>query len=129
MMLNKTSACLYTLSNDIYTSKNFPTNIYLFRVNNSNTRKRCEICSKLTIKSPQRRSTVFIVNFEHVSHLFTPFSSVSTVGFEQVNICWVPPYQFMNVEINYCCNYIRRCTKILVKWLFIKMPVIRNSRS
>ena len=116
MMLNKTSACLYTLSNDIYTSKNFPTNIYLFRVNNSNTRKRCEICSKLTIKSPQRRSTVFIVNFEHVSHLFNPFSSVSTVGFEQVNICWVPPYQFMNVEINYCCNYIRRCTKILVKW-------------
>ena len=126
MMLNKTSSCLYTLSNDIYTSKNFRQAFICS--NNSNTRKRCEICSKLTMKSPQR-STVFVVNFEHVSHLFTPFSSVSTVGFEQVNICWVPPYQFMNVEINYCCNYIRRCTKILVKWLFIKMPVIRNSRS
>ena len=51
---------------------------------NSNTRKRCEICSKLTIKSPQQLSTVFI---EHISYLFTPFSTVSTVGFEQVDVC------------------------------------------
>ena len=28
-----------------------PTNIYLFKVNNRNTRKRCEICSKLTGKT------------------------------------------------------------------------------
>ena len=30
---------------------NNPANIYLFKVNNKNTRKRCEICSKLTIKT------------------------------------------------------------------------------
>ena len=34
---------------------------------------RCEICSKLTIKTPERRhrhrSAVFIVNFEHILHL------------------------------------------------------------
>ena len=30
-------------------------NIYLFKVNNGNTRKRFEICSKLTIKTPERR--------------------------------------------------------------------------
>ena len=76
MMLNKASAYLYILGNDIY----------LFIVNNSNTRKRCEICSKLTIKPPQRRSTVFVVNFEHISYLFTPFSSVSTVGFPTLPI-------------------------------------------
>ena len=29
--------------------------IYLFKVNNRNTRKRCEIRSKLTIKTPERR--------------------------------------------------------------------------
>ena len=29
-----------------------PANVYLFKVNNS-TRKRCEICSKLTIKTPE----------------------------------------------------------------------------
>ena len=52
----------------------YPTNIYLFKVNNGNTRKKCEICSKLTIKTPeQRRSGVFIVNFEHISQLFLVF--------------------------------------------------------
>ena len=29
--------------------------IYLFKVSNRNTRTRCEICSKLTIKTPERR--------------------------------------------------------------------------
>ena len=47
-----------------------PANIYLFKVNNRNTRKRCEICSRLTIKTPERRqlprSVVFIVYFEHI---------------------------------------------------------------
>ena len=28
--------------------------IYLFKVNNRNTGKKCEICSKLTIKTPGR---------------------------------------------------------------------------
>ena len=55
--------------------------------------------------SLQRRSTVFIVNFEYISYLFTRFSSVSTVTFEQLNVCWVPLYQFINVEITYCCKY------------------------
>ena len=30
----------------------FPANICLFKVHNRNTRKRCEICLKLTIKTP-----------------------------------------------------------------------------
>ena len=29
-------------------------NFYLFKVNKRNTRKSCEICSKLTIKTPKR---------------------------------------------------------------------------
>ena len=33
----------------------FPANIYLFKGNDRNTRKRCEIYSKLTIKTPERR--------------------------------------------------------------------------
>ena len=47
--------------------------IYLFKVNSRNTRARCEICLKLTIKTRERcqwhRSGVLIVNFEHISHL------------------------------------------------------------
>ena len=54
-----------------------PVNIYLFKVNNRNTRKRCEICPNLAIKTPEqrqwRRSGVFIVNFEHIFHLFLVF--------------------------------------------------------
>ena len=38
---------------------------------------RCEICSKLIIKTPERRqwrrSDVFIVNFENISHLLLVF--------------------------------------------------------
>ena len=79
----------------------FPANNYLFKVNNKNDRKRCEICSKLTMKTPERRhlypiktsekqrfpdvfigyrrrrSGVFIVNFEYnISHLFLVFLSL-----------------------------------------------------
>ena len=48
----------------------------MFKVNNRNTRTRCEICSKLT-KTPERRqwrrSGDFIVNIEHFSHLVLVF--------------------------------------------------------
>ena len=39
----------------INASTSNPANIYLFQVNNRNTKKRCEICTKLTIKAPERR--------------------------------------------------------------------------
>ena len=56
---------------------------YLLKVKNGNTRIMCEICSKLTIKTPERRnwrrSGVFIVNFEH---------SVFIVNFEHVIAGW-----------------------------------------
>ena len=32
-----------------------PAGNYMFKVNNRNTRTMCEICSKLTIKTPERR--------------------------------------------------------------------------
>ena len=31
----------------------FPAHIYLFKIDNRNNRKNCEICSKLTIKTPK----------------------------------------------------------------------------
>ena len=54
-----------------------PAGISLLKVNNGNTRKISEICSKLTINTPEQRqwhhSSVFIVNFEHISHLVLLF--------------------------------------------------------
>ena len=38
---------------DEYDTEDFSANICLFKVNNRNTRKRYEICSKLTIKPPE----------------------------------------------------------------------------
>ena len=32
-----------------------PANIYLFKVNNKNIRESFETCSKLTVKTPERR--------------------------------------------------------------------------
>ena len=47
------------------------------RFNYRSTRTKCEIYSKLTIKTPERRhwrrSSVFIVNFEHISCLVLVF--------------------------------------------------------
>ena len=37
----------------------YPADNCMFKVNNRNTRARCEICSKLTIKTPERRLASF----------------------------------------------------------------------
>ena len=55
-------------------SKGFPIQIptgnYMFKISNKHNRARCEICSKLTIKTRHwRRSGVLIVNSEPISHL------------------------------------------------------------
>ena len=53
----------------------FPASIYLFRVNNRNNRRRCKICSKLTIKTLERRQWhhcgIFIVTY------FSPFCTIA----------------------------------------------------
>ena len=68
----------------------FPVGIYLLKANAISTRTRCEICSKLTIKTPEwcqwRRSGVFIVNFDCILQLC---SNVSIVNFENVIAGWV----------------------------------------
>ena len=65
----------------------YPGNTYLFKVNNRDTKKMCEIRSKLTIKTPEqsplRHSGIFVFN---LWIYFTPFSSVSIVSFEKVNV-------------------------------------------
>ena len=43
------------LQNYIKGNYHIPAGNYMFKVNNRNTRTRCEICSKLTIKTPERR--------------------------------------------------------------------------
>ena len=70
-----------------------PDNIYFFKVNNRNS---CEICSELPIKTPERChwrcSGIFIVNFEHILHLFQLFllSTLSKwmfAGIASIKLC------------------------------------------
>ena len=67
----------------------WPSYHYLFNVNNRKYRKSCELCSKLTIKAPERRhwhrSGVLIVNFEHILH---HFFCISIANFEQWKFSW-----------------------------------------
>ena len=76
----------------------------MFKVNKRNTRTRCETCSKLTIKTLEghhwRRSGVFIVNFEHISHRFR----VSNVNFEHVNAGRVRAYD-LGVYVLTTCRF------------------------
>ena len=58
-----------------------PADNYMFKVNR-NVKTRYEICSELTIKTPDRRRWC-------CRTYFTPCSSVSIVNFEQVNAGWV----------------------------------------
>ena len=52
---DKTASLLMMHQKPYDFNSNFPANIYLFKFNNRNTRKRCKICLKLTAKTPERR--------------------------------------------------------------------------
>ena len=75
-ILNTTFCCLYLL---FRVQGSNPANIYSFKVNNRNTKMKYEICSKLTINAPEcgSNSGVFILTFEHISHLFLVFLSLT----------------------------------------------------
>ena len=89
----------------------------MLKVNNRNTRTRCEICSKLTIKTPERRqwrrSGVFIVNFEHISHLVLMFLLLTLVTSE-----------------NYVKNLFkkhRHCQEYQINFMILKKNLLFNA--
>ena len=51
----------------------YSSGIYLFKVNNGNTKTMREICSKLTIKTPEPRPGIFIVHFDQISYIVLLF--------------------------------------------------------
>ena len=67
IILERANIPQFSKLDDIVTS--IPAGNYMFKVNNRNTRTRCEICSKLTIKIPG----IFIVKFENISYLAVLF--------------------------------------------------------
>ena len=92
---------MFSLSviNNVHSAKMtcFPAITYLFQVSSRNTRKRCEICSKLTMKHQNDVKPHKMVKLtqavhrlvKHTKRIRWLFSIVSVVDFEQVNVSWV----------------------------------------
>ena len=57
---------IYEPINYLNKIKRYPAGNYMYKVNNRNIRKKCEICSKLAIK----RLSLLL---KHISHLFLVF--------------------------------------------------------
>ena len=70
-----------------YSLNDSPANIYLFKINNRNTRKRRVIIAKLTMKAPEH--DVVLAPLLLTLNIFHTLSSVFSVDFEQVNLSWV----------------------------------------
>ena len=73
-------AVIHRLTNPLSATKGvaFSGGNYLFKVNNENTKTRCEICLNLAIKTPERGRLTY----------FTSSSTVSIVNFQQANAGW-----------------------------------------
>ena len=70
----------YEISKNTFFTEILEPSKYLPVQSHRNTRKRCEICSKLTLKTERHlllRCEVFIVNSEQISHLFVVFLSLT----------------------------------------------------
>ena len=63
-----------------YGSVGNPPSFFLFKINNGNTKSILEICSKLTIKTPEQRHGrcfgVYIINREYISHFILLFMTL-----------------------------------------------------
>ena len=59
--------------------KSFPVKIYLFKVNNKNTRKWSEICSKLAMKTPQNVIEVALVSLLLTLNIFYRYMLFSDI--------------------------------------------------
>ena len=70
--------------------------------------KYVQICSKVMIKTPKRRQwrrsgSLFIANFEHISHFFLMFLLLTL---NRLNADWVRAAFFSNTEKYPTVNYI-----------------------
>ena len=86
----------------------------MFKVNNKNTRTRCEICLKLTIK-------VFLLLTLNI--FFTPCSRVSIVNFEQVNDDWDEEWEYFDEQYS---QKIAKLEIYIPKWHTVEQSQQRN---
>ena len=103
----------------------FPASIYLFKVNNGNFMRECKIWSKLINKKTSERrrwhrSAVFIVNFEHISHLFECFycwlwESIFLLGLDLLRITLWIFVIFMDFSL-FCFSSVEWLLRYIFAW-------------
>ena len=79
--------------------------MYLFKVTKGALAKDFEMCSKLTIKTPEQRPDGFLVSLLLTLNIFHTFFYVSVIDFEQLNAYWVEIHKSStkkNVAIFFC---------------------------
>ena len=109
------SKFLALLTMIVHRKVNQPASNHMFKVNNRNTRTRCKICSKLTIKTPEKSLLSLYCSLQTY---FITYSSAFIVNFKQVNV-WV---KAQISEFYFCNGFI-----FLSKWIFlIKLLFIRR---
>ena len=93
------------------------------------TRKRCEICSKITIKTPKRRN--WLIDIVLVSLFLLSFPTFSIFDFKQVITCWsVLAQHGYNVVTNPYLHWrnlkklIENCFPKLIMWNTILQKII-----
>ena len=83
-------ATLLNLNILVKSSWGFLANVYLFKVNNRNSRKKVWIMLEAINKNTRTMSiTSFWCFYCKLWTYFVPFSNVSIVDFEEVNVSWV----------------------------------------
>ena len=107
----------------------------MFKGNDRNTTKRSETCWKLTMKASERRhwrcSGVFIVNFEHISHLFLVFLLLTCeifLGYWFVRSMDSRNLGFKALIQNQYCTAITFFKKVNFHWqlLYLYHPIFVN---
>ena len=85
--------------------KSYPTDIYLFKVNNKNTKTMCEICSKLTIKKNS-----------DVINVLMSFSLTMNI-FHTLTWCY------------YCWLWKSKCRLVTIKYRNLRYLEVNNKKT
>ena len=103
-----------------------PAIIYLFKVKNKSTRKRCELCSMFTIKTPERRR---LVSLWLTLNIFHTFFSVSIANFEHIIVCSVPLYSVYQGNWSTSVKCVLNCSGIIEFFFIISATanIVANS--
>ena len=98
----------------------------LFCLKNRNTRDRCELCSKLAIKTQEQRqwgfSDGFIVNLEHIQHLFLVFLLLTLTKkmwiwiLSTVKVVYSEHFTYVNGCLDLLILQDRNCKRDQFKW-------------